>query len=211
VMENPDNSVIYNEAKDSAAQFVHFLTTEDPESVNTILNIDNVDQNIAHHGVSVSSLAVALAKKLGIVDPKQLQLLTLGSLLHDFEHFHSGLAIARPLKAFTPEELKVYMSHPLVGGQKVQDKKHFDQTVINIIVQHEEYIDGKGFPNGLIESKIDPLAAIVGSANALERLITFEKVPKKDAVKQLMLRSMGRHPLDHLQGLADIMSKMNFG
>lgn len=210
VMENPDNEILYNEAKDSASKFAHFLTTEDPESVNTILAITNVDQNIAHHGVTVSSLAVALAKRLDITDPKQLQMLTLGSLLHDFEHFHSGLSIARPLKAFTSEELKVYMSHPLIGGQKVQDKKHFDQAVINIIVQHEEYIDGKGFPNGLAESKIDPLALIVGSANALERLMTFESVPKKDAVKQLMLRAMGKHPLNHLQLLGDIMSKMNF-
>ncbi len=210
VMENPENEVTYNEAKDSAAKFADFLSSEDPSTLNTILNIENVDQNIAHHGVTVSSFAVALANRLGVKDPKQLQLLTLGGLLHDFEHFHSGLNIARPIDQFTPDELKLYKTHPIAGGQKVQDKKHFDQAVINIIVQHEEYIDGKGYPNGLLENKIDPLALIVASANALDRLITFENVPKKQAVKKLMIEAVGKHPLNHIQLLGDIMGKMTF-
>lgn len=210
VMENPENEVIYKEAKDSAAKFVDFLTNEDPESVNRILNIDNVDQSIAHHGVTVSSLSVALAKKLKITDPKQLQLLTLGGLLHDFEHFHSGLSIARPLSKFTPEELTIYKSHPLTGGQKVADKKHFDQSVIHIISQHEEFIDGEGFPNGLTESKMDPLAVIVASVNALDRIMTFEGVPKKEAVKKMMMSAVGKHPLNHIQFLGDIMNQMKF-
>lgn len=208
VMESPENEVLYKEAKDSAGKFVDFLTTEDPESLNRILNIDNVDQSIAHHGVMVSSLAVALAKRLKIVDPKQLQMLTLGALLHDFEHFHSGISIARPLKDFTPEELTVYKNHPLTGGQKVGDKKHFDQSVIQIISQHEEFIDGSGFPFGFNESKLDPLAVIVASANALDRIITFEGVPKKEAVKKLMISSVGKHPLNHIQLLGDIMNQM---
>ncbi|PIS11546.1 MAG: hypothetical protein COT73_03395 [Bdellovibrio sp. CG10_big_fil_rev_8_21_14_0_10_47_8] len=205
VMENPADEVSYAEAKDAASKFVEFLSDES-EALAKVMSIDNVDQNIAHHGVTVSTLAVALAKRLNVTDAKQLQLLSLGALLHDFEHFHSGLSIARPLKEFTEAEMKTYRSHPLEGARKVQDKKHFDQTVMNIIAQHEEYIDGKGFPNGLIETKIDPLALIVASANALDRLITFEGVAKKEAVKTLMISAVGRYPLNHIQLLGDIMA-----
>ena len=211
VMENPEDEVVYGEAKDSADRFVNFLSSEDPDSFNVIMNIENVDQNIAHHGVTVSTLAIALARKLNITDPKMLQMLSLGAMLHDFEHFHSGISVARPLDKFTPEELKIYKTHPMAGGAKVQDKKHFDKTVINIIVQHEEYIDGKGYPQGLTESKMDPLAVIVSTCNALDRLMTFEKVPKKEAVKQLMLTGVGKYPLNHIQHLGDIMNKMKFG
>lgn len=210
VMENPENETIYNETKDAAGKFVQFLEQEGPSSVATIMKIENVDQNIAHHGVTVSTLAIALAKQLNVTDPKLLQLLSLGALLHDFEHFHSGLAIARPLKEFNEEELKVYKTHPIVGAQKVQDKKHFDQTVINIIAQHEEYVDGKGFPNGLTESKMDPLAVIVASCNALDRVITFEGVPKKDAVRNLMISGVGKYPLNHIQILGNIMNSIQF-
>jgi len=207
VMENPENELVYNEAKDAAGKFVQFLSNEEA-AVSHILNMNNVDQNIAHHGVTVSTLANALAKRLGLTDPKQMQLLTLGALLHDFEHFHSGLSVARPLKDFNAEELKIYKNHPMAGAQRVQDKKHFDQAILNIIAQHEEYMDGKGFPNGIPESKMDPLAVIVASCNALDRMITFEGVEKKSAVKQLMIMSVGKYPLQHIQLLGDIMNKV---
>jgi putative nucleotidyltransferase with HDIG domain len=205
VVENPENEAIYNDAKDAAGKFVNFLINEDT-ALGHVLGIENIDQNIAHHGVTVSALSTALAHRLNITDDKLLQLLSLGALLHDFDHFYSGLAIARPLKDFTPPEMKVYRSHPTAGAARVQDKKHFDQTVINIIAQHEEYIDGQGFPNNISEAKLDPFAVIVASCNALDRLITFEKIEKKAAVKQLMITAMGKYPLQHIQLLGEILT-----
>ena len=147
---------------------------------------------------------------MGIKDPQKLQILTLGALLHDFEHFHSGLAVNRSMSEFNEAELLTYKQHPILGAQRVQDKKHFDPSVINIITQHEEYIDGKGFPNGLNEMKCDPLAVIVGSANAIDRIVTFEGVTKSQAAKQMMMTSVGRHPLKHIQMMADIMNELKF-
>lgn len=207
VMENPENEALYGEAKDAAAKYVDFLMNED-QAFGQVMQIENLDHSIAHHGVTVSTLSVALAKRLGVTDPKQTQLLTLGALLHDFGHFQTPLNLAQPLKAFSPEELTTYKGHPMHGCTKVQDKKHFDKTVINIIAQHEEYIDGNGFPNGLNESKLDPLAVIVASANALDRLMTFEGVKRAESVKQLMLSSVGKYPLNHIQILGDIMKTL---
>lgn len=205
VMESPENEAAYSQAKDSAAKFVDFLNRES-SAIGHVLKLDNPDANIAHHGVTVSTLSVALAGKLGLTDPKQLQLLSLGALLHDFEHFHSNATLQRKLSDFPAPELELYKKHPLNGAQKVQDKKHFDQTVINIIAQHEEYIDGKGFPQGLTEQKLDPLSVIVATCNALDRLVTFESVPKKDAVKSLMINSVGKYPLKHIQSLSEIIN-----
>ena len=80
-----------------------------------------------------------------------------------------------------------------------------DETVINIIAQHEECINGSGFPLKLNEAKMDPLAIIVGTANALDRLITFEGVKLDQAVKALMVNSVGKYPLNQIQMLGDIM------
>ena len=208
VMENPENQAAYQEAKDASSLFVQFMQQEGSGSLQAIMNIENVDQNVAHHGVTVSALAVALAQRLGITDAKKTQMLSLGAMLHDFEHFHSGLNIARPLAAFSADELKLYKQHPMNGAQRVRDKNHFDASVINIILEHEEYIDGKGFPNGTPESKMDPLSVIVGSANALDRMITFESVPKNEVVKKLLISSVGQHPLQHIQLLGEIMNQM---
>ncbi len=207
VMESPENKALYEEAKDAAGKYVDFLMNED-EAFGQIMKIENVDHSIAHHGVTVSTLSMALAKRLGVADPKQTQLLTLGALLHDFGHFQTPLDLARPLKAFSNDEMVIYKGHPEQGCSKVQDKKHFDKTVLNIIAQHEEYIDGNGFPNGLNESKMDPMAVIVASANALDRLMTFEGIKRADSVKHLMLTSVGKYPLNHIQILGDIMKTL---
>lgn len=204
VMENPGNAKAYEVAKDAAAKYAQFLMAED-KALSHILNIENFDHNIAHHGVTVSTLSVALAKKLKIDNPKTTQLLTLGALLHDYGHFESPLKLNHPVLQFSPEDLKLYKQHAMDGGVKVRDKKHFDQTVINIIAQHEECINGSGFPLKLTEAKMDPLAIIVGTANALDRLITFEGVILDQAVKTLMVNSVGKYPLNQIQMLGDIM------
>jgi len=207
VFEDPGNIESYNNTKDAAGKYVQFLLSNS-KAVGAIMSITNEECNIAHHGVTVSTLSVALAQKLGITDSKKTQLLALGALLHDFGHHDSGVALNRPLTEFSKEEHVIYKNHASLGSQKVQDKKHFDQTVINIIAQHEECIDGSGFPIGARENQVDPLSIIVASANALDRMITFEKTPRTEAVKNLMIGQVGRHPLNHIQYLGEILKNM---
>lgn len=204
VMDNPGDQFAYEQAKQGVEKFFEFLDREQAASQH-VLRLENVDQNIAHHGVMVATLAQALAKKLGVTDPKQAQLMGLGALLHDLEHFHSSVKIAQPLVNMSEADLKIYREHPRLGAEKAQDKKHFDPLVVKIIMQHEETIDGKGYPNGLVENQIDPLALIVGSANYADRLISFEGVPRAEAHKQLMLKGLGLYPLGHLQALGQVL------
>ncbi|MGZ3804857.1 MAG: HD-GYP domain-containing protein [Pseudobdellovibrionaceae bacterium] len=206
VFENPNNIESYNNTKDAAGKYVQFLLGNS-KAVGSIMSINNDDCSIAHHGVAVSTLSVALAQRLTMTDPKKIQLLALGALLHDFGHYESGISLNRPLTEFTKEEALIYKSHPTLGSQKVHDKKHFDRAVINIISQHEECIDGSGFPLGGRENQLDPLSILVGSANALDRLITFEKTPKAEAVRKLMIDQVGRHPLNHIQLLGEILKE----
>jgi HD-GYP domain-containing protein (c-di-GMP phosphodiesterase class II) len=204
VFEDPGNVESYNNTKDAAGKYVQFLLGNS-KAIGAVMNITNDDFNIAHHGVTVSTLAVALAQKLNITDPKKTQMLALGALLHDFGHYESAVALNRSLKDLSKEELAAYKAHADAGAGKVQDKKHFDQTVVNIIAQHEECINGSGFPKGARESELDPLSIIVSSANALDRLMTFERIPKAEAVKKLMIEQVGTHPLNHIQFLAEIL------
>lgn len=203
VFENPDNVEKYNDAKDAAGRYVEFLLSNSL-AVRSILNMNNEDQSLSHHGVTVATYAVALAEKLGLKDDKKTQLLTLGALLHDFGHQDSQILLNRPLSQFSKEELAQYWEHPSDGAKKVQTKKHFDLNVINIINQHEEKIDGSG-PLKLLEKDQDPLALIVSSANAVDRLVTYEGVPRQDAGKKMMMDQVGTHPLNHMQFLGEIL------
>jgi len=205
VFENPGSAASYNSAKENMEKFVSFLQTEN-EAFQSMMTIDNVDQNIAHHGVTVATLSTMLMQKLNF-DPKQVNLIALGALLHDFDHHYNGLQVNRPLSKFTPQELAKYKMHPLAGAEAVKDKRHFDPLVLKIILQHEECIDGSGFPKKLKERDIEPGAIVVGVANALDRLITFEDVPKAQAPKELMIKRVGNYPLDYIRMLGEIFAK----
>lgn len=204
VFEDPNNIEAYSHAKEAASKYVQFLMGNS-KAVGAIMNILNEDFSVAHHGVNVSGLSIALAQKLNMIDPKQNQLLALGALLHDIGLNESGIALNRPRSDFSREELLIYKQHPTLGTQKVREMKHFDNTVLKIIAQHEEHIDGSGFPTGARESELDPLSILVSSANALDRLLTFEKIPRHDAVKKLMIEQVGCHPLNQIQLLGEIV------
>jgi HD-GYP domain-containing protein (c-di-GMP phosphodiesterase class II) len=206
VFENPVSALAYTDAKTNMEKFVNFIQTEN-EAFQAIMNIENVDQNIAHHGVTVATLSTLLMQRLNF-DPKQVNLVALGALLHDFDHYHNGLQINRQITKFTTEELAKYKLHPVAGADAVKDKRHFDPLVIKIILQHEECIDGSGFPYKLKERDLEAGSIIVGAANAVDRLITFEGVPKSQAPKELMISRVGRYPLDHVRTLAEIVSKL---
>lgn len=207
VFDNPENIVTYNEAKEAASKYVQFLVSND-KALSSVMTIENSDKNIAHHGVTVSTLSVALAEKLGMTsDPNKIQLLALGALLHDYGHKDTTIDIGMPVDKMSPEDQKIWRLHPTTGADKVKDKKHFDPAVLNIIAQHEETINGRG-PLGLTEKKLDPLSIIVATANTMDRMITFEGVPRDQAAKKLMVESVGNYPLQYIQTLSEIMKSL---
>lgn len=206
VFENPGSEASYKEAKTSIDRYVNFLAQENG-AFRAIMRIENSDSNIAHHGVTVATLATMLMNKINF-DPKQVPLVALGGLLHDFDHTHNGLHINRPLSQFSKDEIKAYQEHPANGAKTIMDKRHVDQLIVNIILQHEERIDGSGFPNGYREKDIEPGAVIVGIANALDRLITFEGMSRPEACKHMMINQLGLYPLDYIRFLTEAVKEM---
>lgn len=207
VFEDPSDQAAYEAAKEGSQKFIDFLAAED-KAVKAMLSLENADQSLSHHGVTVAALAVEIAKATGYPDPKNFPLMALGGLLHDIGHYISGQNVSRSLKEFSAEEMTVYKTHPAEGAKKIKDLKHMDLHVTQIIMQHEECVDGSGFPDGLLENKLNPLAIFIQSANVFDRLVTFEKVPPPEAVKRLISPEfIGRYPLPHLNALKAIVNK----
>lgn len=208
IMENPQIEEYYNLAKDSSGKFRNFLLSN-KDAVKAVLSVANSENSLAHHGVNVSTLAIGIAEKIGYVkeDHSLVDLMALGCLIHDIEHQYTGLNIAQKLETMDANELKLYSTHPLDGARRVQRLKHFDQIVINIIMQHEELIDGSGFPNGLSEKDVDPMVVIASTANAYDRLISLEKLSHKEALQALLVEKIGLHPLKQMKALQEILKE----
>ncbi len=204
VFENPADEEVYNNAKDLSKKYANFLI-EQTGSLKAVMDIENIDKDLAHHCTTVASLAVNVAKELGTTDTKQLELLTLGASLHDFGHFHGKCDWQKPIEKMSPEEFEEYKKHPRVGAEFLKDKKHLDSAVIAIIMEHEELGNGKGFPQGLDEKKIDKMAHIVGLCNFYDRLVTFNGMTREEAFKHLAFEAVGKYPLENINILKKVL------
>ncbi len=203
-MENPLDNFAYDHVKSSVQRFIAFIEKE-KGAVAAFLAIPNSDRSITHHGVNVAALSTAMAQAEDIKDPKTIALMALGALLHDTEHFYSGFDVSGNPSSYSPEALEVYKKHPLEGAHRLQGSKFLDQLVLKIIMQHEEHIDGGGFPQGLLEKAMDPMVLIVGTANAYDRLVSFENIEPRAALKSLLIDKLGAFPLKQLQTLQEIL------
>ena len=207
VFEDPGSESAYNHAKEVTKKYTDFLLSND-KALSSIMEIQNTDKDLAHHCTRVASLSVNLAIEIGLSDKKQLELLALGASLHDFGLYDTDLNWQRPTSEMTPEELALYKEHPKKGAESLQDKKHLDQAVITIIMEHEELGNGKGFPQGLQDKKIDRLAKIVGLCNLYDRLVTFEGRSDEEAIKQMAFDSVGSFPLENINALKKILKSL---
>lgn len=206
VFEDPSNTECIKKIKDDASKYVEFILNNS-DATNAMLNLKNINKNIAHHSVTVSTFAVALAKKVAKLDKKQMELLAIGALLHDFGHHINPINLNQKIADMNPEDHNLWKTHTSVGAQAVDDKKIFDKIVIQIINQHEEKINGSG-PLGLNQDKQDPLAMIVASANTVDRLLTFEGFSREEVTKKLMAEQTAFHPFKHMLSFVEMIKNL---
>ena len=206
LMESPESEEFYRQGKASSRRFADFILLE-PGALGAILALQNTDKSIAHHGVTVATLSAAIAKKLKLAGTHPINLLMLGCYIHDIEHFHSGLPVGKAIKDYDSIEREAYYKHPERGKERFANVFFYDETVLNVVYQHEERIDGSGFPKKLKESKTDPLASIAAVANTFDRYVTFELMPPKDALKRILIDEMGRLNLDTMVALQDVLKE----
>lgn len=207
IMEHPDSKTHYDLGKYSSEKFIDYLVNE-KLSLKVLLNIKNDDFSVSQHGVNVAALSYHIARKLGVAaDSAQMNLLALGSLVHDFGHRESVVDLSKSREKMNSSEIKLYQQHPTAGIHSIRELRHFDNTVINIIHEHEEFIDGSGFPQKLQQKSLDPMSVVVSLANTFDRLISLEKMAYPDALKHLLIHRMGQHPLEMMKFIQEILKQ----
>ncbi len=206
IMEDPESQAFYYVAKEGSQKLAQFIENE-KKALESLLSIPNQDQSISHHGVTVATIATGLATQLGLSEQIPMNLLVMGCLIHDIEHQHAPAPFTKKITDMTTEETALYELHPYNGASRVKDLGFYDPSVINIILQHEEFIDGSGFPKGALEQDLDPLSLLASTANSYDRLVSFYGMAPKEALKTLLIENMGLHPLTHLQSLQNVLKE----
>lgn len=203
VLESPEDKKTYDRARSESSRYVEFLSKEE-RAVRAIINAGGADSDLALHGVAVGTISVGIAKRIGIKALADLQLLVLGSLLHDFGHIDADYKIFSPLEELDELVRLGYRRHPADGLMAAQLHQHFDEAVVAMIAEHEELYDGTGYPNRLGGNLISPLALIVSTANAFDRMMRHEKLGRDECLKKFVATQAIHHHPEHVKALISL-------
>jgi putative nucleotidyltransferase with HDIG domain len=126
------------------------------------------DEYTGGHTARVTSLACLLGKKLDL-PAEDMELLRLGTPLHDIGKIGIDDAILRKPGRLTAEEFAVMQSHTVKGAAIVATIPDL-HPIIPIVRSHHERWDGQGYPDRLAGEDIPLLARIVAVADAYDAM-----------------------------------------
>lgn len=122
------------------------------------------------HSLRVALLCHYLAIRMEL-PPASTDKLLLAALCHDFGELHIDPALLAPEHRISGEERRFVHSHPITGYLILQDVADIDPEVPRAVLHHHERLDGSGYPSGLNDDAISPMARMLMVADVAESIL----------------------------------------
>jgi putative nucleotidyltransferase with HDIG domain len=122
------------------------------------------------HSERVTSLAVKIGRAMSL-PPRELEILHRGGLLHDIGKIGTpGKVLDKP-GTLSEQERQEMQAHVRIGARILEPIPGFAEC-IPIVLQHHEWLDGSGYPNGLRGEAISLHARILAVADCYDAMVS---------------------------------------
>jgi putative nucleotidyltransferase with HDIG domain len=157
----------FNHAK-AIGKAVRGFIDREPQLSTAFQKFQTMNREDVRHSLMVSALSTVIASSMEWVKPATVENVAMGGLLHDFGKFTLPREILdTPLMSLTPNDRKILDGHAEAGRALLAQVKTVPEDIQMIVAHHHERSDGSGYPLGLKDFYIHPLARVVGLANEL--------------------------------------------
>jgi putative nucleotidyltransferase with HDIG domain len=154
--------------------------------------VDAKDHYTYSHSKYVTTYAVKIAREMSLPD-KEIEDVRKACQLHDIGKISISDYILNKKKKLNKEEWEEIKKHPLKGASMLEPLTFLKEPdgggVIELIKQHHERYDGKGYPRGIKGEKIKLGARIMAVADAYHAMISTRPYRKaltqKKAIEEL--------------------------
>jgi HD-GYP domain-containing protein (c-di-GMP phosphodiesterase class II) len=119
-----------------------------------LVDLKSFDNYTFLHSVNVSVLTVLTASHSGKFTGLELRDLAMGALLFDIGKAHIPIEVVQKKGRLTADEFRVMKKHTNIGYEILQHKTSVKPLVASVALQHQEYFNGTGYPNGLVGEQI---------------------------------------------------------
>jgi len=154
--------------------------------------LDLKDAETEGHCKRVTAFTIAIAKEMKL-EPILLPQIARAAFLHDIGKMAIPDIILRKPGPLTPEEREVMRTHCAIGFNMVT-RIPFLREAAEIVLSHQEFFDGTGYPRGLGGEQIPLGARIFAVADALDAMISdrpYRKALSITHAQQEILRCSG--------------------
>jgi len=143
--------------------------------------IEKRDPYTGGHTKRVTTYSLAIAEQLDL-DPNEIRWLKLAAILHDIGKIGVEDGILRKPDKLNQEEYDQMKQHTLMGAEIIGHIKQL-HWIIPGLKYHHEKIDGKGYPEGLVDGDIPLIAKIVAVADSFDAM-TSDRPYRKALLKE---------------------------
>jgi putative nucleotidyltransferase with HDIG domain len=171
-------------------------------------SLDVRDQRAARHAAAVARFARDMARAVGM-SPEEQELAHTAGLLHDIGHFALSDRVAERGRTLTEEDWVAIQRHPMLGADMLKDLGIYG-PVAEIVLAHHERVDGRGYPNGLVDEEIPEIAKIISVAEVYDTLTASDtyrtRMSSFEAVRELRRVADSQLHSRYVEVLASLLS-----
>ncbi|RLQ90331.1 HD domain-containing phosphohydrolase [Planomicrobium sp. Y74] len=151
----------------SNAMVFHSLSEDIKELRKIGEMVEKKDKYTYRHSSRVSKYAVKTASKMKL-DRQRMDDLFIASILHDIGKIHITEEVLNKPGKLTNEEFDIIKKHPGDGADMLRKTAY--TYLAEIVEQHHERIDGRGYPFGLKADEILLEAKIIGVCDTFDAM-----------------------------------------
>lgn len=149
---------------------VDFLLS-DKSALENMIKVTSHDYYTYTHSIDVSTYCIGFGIFLGL-EKEDLKLLGKAGMLHDIGKSYVDREIICKQGKLDEDELITVRKHPDYSYEILKENGETDSRLLEIVLQHHEKINGKGYPQGLKGNEIDDFAKIVAICDIFNALTT---------------------------------------
>ncbi|MEF3694978.1 MAG: HD domain-containing phosphohydrolase [Candidatus Cloacimonadota bacterium] len=161
-------------------------------AINSMINaIEISDVYTVGHSERVTAISLILGQLMKF-SSEELRYLRIGAMLHDLGKVGRINSLITKAERLNGDEYEMVKQHPIYGA-KILEPLGLPQAVSDVILQHHERPDGKGYPNGVKDGEISIYAKIVSVADSYDAMTSQRayrnNLPPTEALEEIRSKS----------------------
>ena len=184
-----------------------------PDALVWFSNLKDRDEYTAVHSLNVCMLAVTLAAWVGN-DARAIKEMGIGALLHDVGKLKVPLEVLNKPGKLTDAEYAIMKKHPEYGVEILKNSPDLTPASLEIVRDHHERLNGKGYPAGRKGAEISyysQIAAIADVYDAMTSDRVYQKGRSPAEALKLMMSFDGDFNDELLRQFADYLGDYPIG